>query len=83
MFENDDRQTTDAGVTGILIAHLGAFGLGELKREHMGRVLYSRPRGRRFEIHLRYSAVVLQQDTFILLSIVQRRKTYSCLTERC
>ena len=26
-----DGQTTDAGVTGILIAHLGAFGSGELK----------------------------------------------------
>ena len=37
MFENvdgrtDDGRTTDAGVTGILIAHLGAFGLGELKK---------------------------------------------------
>ena len=35
MFENVDRQTdgrrTDDGVTGILIAHLGAFGSGELK----------------------------------------------------
>ena len=31
MFENVDGQTTDAGVTGILIAHLGAFGSGELK----------------------------------------------------
>ena len=28
-----DGRTTDAGVTGILIAHLGAFGSGELKRE--------------------------------------------------
>ena len=26
----DDGRTTDAGVTGILIAHLGAFGSGEL-----------------------------------------------------
>ena len=25
-----DGRTTDAGVTGILIAHLGAFGSGEL-----------------------------------------------------
>ena len=38
MFENVDgrtdngRQTTDARVTGILIAHLGAFGSGELIR---------------------------------------------------
>ena len=30
MLENADRRT-DAGVTGILIAHLGAFGSGELK----------------------------------------------------
>ena len=29
----DDGRTTDAGVTGILIAHLGAFGSGELIRE--------------------------------------------------
>ena len=31
MFENVDGQTMDVGVTGILIAHLGAFGSGELK----------------------------------------------------
>ena len=35
MFENVDGRmdgrTTDDGVTGILIAHLGAFGSGELK----------------------------------------------------
>ena len=30
MFENADGRT-DAGVTGILIAHIGAFGSGELK----------------------------------------------------
>ena len=28
-----DGRTTDAGVTGILIAHLRAFGSGELKKE--------------------------------------------------
>ena len=33
MFENVDGQTTDTGVIGILIAHLRAFGSGELKRE--------------------------------------------------
>ena len=41
MFENvdgrTDRRTTDGrtddGVTGILIAHLGAFGSGELKKK--------------------------------------------------
>ena len=32
MFENVDGRTDD-GVTGILIAHLGAFGSGELKNE--------------------------------------------------
>ena len=32
MFENVDGRTMDAGVTGILIAHLGAFGSGELKK---------------------------------------------------
>ena len=31
MFENVDGQMTDDGVFGILIAHLGAFGSGELK----------------------------------------------------
>ena len=31
MFENVDGRRTDDGVTGILIAHLGAFGSGELK----------------------------------------------------
>ena len=41
MFENvdgrttDGRRTTDAGVTGILIAHLGAFGSGELTRSEV------------------------------------------------
>ena len=33
MFENVDGRTTDAGVTGILIAHLGAFGSDELTNE--------------------------------------------------
>ena len=37
MFENVDGRTegrrTEAGVTGILIAHLGALGSGELKSE--------------------------------------------------
>ena len=35
MFENVDGRT-DAGVTGILIAHLGAFGSGELKNIRIG-----------------------------------------------
>ena len=36
MFENVDGRT-DARVTGILIAHLGAFGSGELK---IGQIEY-------------------------------------------
>ena len=36
----DDGRTTDAGVIGILIAHLGAFGSGELK---MDKKLLSSP----------------------------------------
>ena len=31
MFEIVDARTTDAGVTGILLAHPRAFGSGELK----------------------------------------------------
>ena len=30
--QTDDGRTTDAGVIGILIAHLGVFGSGELKK---------------------------------------------------
>ena len=35
MFENVDGRRTDAGVTGILIAHLRAFGSGELINLHI------------------------------------------------
>ena len=35
MFEIVDGRTTDAGVTGILIAHLVAFGSGELKKTNI------------------------------------------------
>ena len=35
MFENFEGQTPDAGVTGILIAHLEAFGSGELKSKQI------------------------------------------------
>ena len=33
MFENVDGRRTDAGVTGILLAHQWAFGSGELKNK--------------------------------------------------
>ena len=39
MFENVDGRT-DAVVTGILIAHLGAFGSGELKIKKALRIQY-------------------------------------------
>ena len=35
MFENVDGWSTDAGVIGILIAHLRAFGSGELKMRRL------------------------------------------------
>ena len=35
MFENVDGRRTDDGVTGILIAHLRAFGSGELKMKEL------------------------------------------------
>ena len=50
MFENVDGRTddgrtadgrTDDGVTGILIAHLGAFGSGELKTKEEGKMSIS------------------------------------------
>ena len=37
-----------------------------ISRERSGRVLDSRPKGRRFEPHRCHCAVVLEQDTFIL-----------------
>ena len=42
------------------------FGFITLIRGLSGRVLDSRPRGRRFEPLLRHCVVVLEQDTFIL-----------------
>ena len=47
-----------------------------------GRVLDSRPRGRGFEPHRRHCVVVLEQDTYPSLVLVQPRKTHPCLTER-
>ena len=41
MFENVDGRTTDAGVTGIIIAHLGAFGSGELKTDRATQGLFA------------------------------------------
>ena len=37
MIENIDGQTMDARVTGILIAHVGAFRSGELKMGSLAR----------------------------------------------
>ena len=35
---DDGRRTPDAGVIGILIAHLGAFGSGELIKDRLNQV---------------------------------------------
>ena len=40
MYENVDGWTDD-GVTGILIAHLGAFSSGELKIEKEGKMSFN------------------------------------------
>ena len=40
MLENVDGRTSDTRVTGILIAHLGAFGSGELKMERTGFLIF-------------------------------------------
>ena len=40
--------------------------LSQVRRELSGRVLDSRPRGRRFKPRRRHCVVVLEQDTFIL-----------------
>ena len=47
-----------------------------------GRVLDSRPRSRGFEPHRRHCVVVLEQDIYPSLVLVQPRKTRPCLTER-
>ena len=40
-----DGRRTDAGVTGILLAHPGAFGSGELTRWMLGKNMAARIRG--------------------------------------
>ena len=47
-----------------------------------GRVLDSRPRGRGFQPHHCHCVVVLEQDIYPSLVLVQPRKTRPCLTER-
>ena len=47
-----------------------------------GRVLDSRPRYRGFEPHRRHCVVVLEQDSYHSLVLVQPWKTRPCLTER-
>ena len=47
-----------------------------------GRVLNSRPNGRRFEPHQRYCVVVLEQDIYPSLVLVQPRKIRPYITQR-
>ena len=46
----DDGRTTDAGVIGILIAHLGAFGSGELKKIESENQYLTSIKGRNSEL---------------------------------
>ena len=50
--------------------------------ERSGRVLDSKPRGRKFEPHLRHCLVSLSKNINPSLVLVQPRKTRPCLTER-
>ena len=50
MFENVDGRTTDAGVTGILIGHLGAFGSGELKINFSKKKSHLNALGSKFDL---------------------------------
>ena len=47
-----------------------------------GRVLDSRLKGSGFESHRHHYVVVLEQDIYLSLVLVQPRKTRPCLTER-
>ena len=51
-------------------------------RELSGRVLDSRPKGSRFELHLRYCFVSLSKNINPSLVLVQPRKTCPYITER-
>ena len=72
MFENVDGQTNDgrtmdAGVTGILIAHLGAFGSGELKSSkicncRLLQIISGALRVNYFMLYLDRKSYILQSD---------------------
>ena len=47
-----------------------------------GRVLDSRPRGRRFQFHRRLCVVFLSKNIIPSLVLVQTRKTHPFITER-
>ena len=51
MFENVDGRT-DARVTGILIAHLGAFGSGELKI-NFSKIFHLNALGSKFDLDVK------------------------------
>ena len=65
-----DGRTTDAGVTGILIAHLGAFGSGELKIDNY--TVY-----RRLGNNLKYSYLTSKNSSFLIKTKVEI-KFYLC-----
>ena len=48
-----DGWTTDDGVTGILIAHLGAFGSGELKKTIFQKCSHLNALGSKFDLDVK------------------------------
>ena len=80
-----DGRRTDAGVTGILIAHLGAFGSGELtiktansvfeKSLHTDRLLIISAYFQKYEIFVYGSAKQAMDETFFQLGIKCLKKS--------
>ena len=71
MFENLDGRPTDAPVIDILIAHLGAFGSGELKRQHLFFLVIS------FKCeHLFFLVISFKMPTFVGILKFMSRKNF-------
>ena len=76
MFENVDGRTTDGrrtddGVTGILIAHLGAFGSGELNMK------------KGYDVYTLFYRDLLKQSRPRKGNPVAELKAYPCDRRRC
>ena len=76
-----DDWTTDAGVIGILIAHLGAFGLGEQKiyKYYIKQAVFEYYAPGKYAIHT-YSCIVLlfvKSRSKVIYSTIQVNLTIS------